>query len=236
MSANDTHVTSAIKNLPEAFRSASSSIDQTSEDSRRVSLRDTSYGMFYAAGWNGTWISGKEFMFSASDQSLNIYNMQANNSTQIFSADKMRTFSPYQTQLSSDKKYLLLKKTNFKVFRRSTYGTYDIISLENHHMLHLHPSNWSSKPGDSKFLIRYVSWAPQGNGLVYVDFNNNVSKTSLSILSSSYASSSFCCSMHLPEETIDGAVAAKSTTIKSQEELPDIVELLLLLPMVIFIK
>ena len=62
MSANDTHVTSAIKNLPEAFRSASSSIDQTSEDSRRVSLRDTSYGMFYAAGWNGTWISGKEFM------------------------------------------------------------------------------------------------------------------------------------------------------------------------------
>ena len=42
--------------------------------------------------------------------------------------------------------------------------------------------------------------------------------------------------MHLPEETIDGAVAAKSTTIKSQEELPDIVELLLLLPMVIFIK
>ena len=193
MSANDTHVTSAIKNLPEAFRSASSSIDQTSEDSRRVSLRDTSYGMFYAAGWNGTWISGKEFMFSASDQSLNIYNMQANNSTQIFSADKMRTFSPYQTQLSSDKKYLLLKTTNFKVFRRSTYGTYDIISLENHHMLHLHPSNWSSKPGDSKFLIRYVSWAPQGNGLVYVDFNNNVSKTSLSILSSSYVSSSFCC-------------------------------------------
>ena len=52
----------------------------------------------------------------------------------------------------------------------------------------------------------------------------------------SNASSSFCCSMHLPEETIDGAVAAKSTTIKSQEELPDIVELLLLLPMVIFIK
>ena len=173
MSANDTHVTSAIKNLPEAFRSASSSIDQTSEDSRRVSLRDTSYGMFYAAGWNGTWISGKEFMFSASDQSLNIYNMQANNSTQIFSADKMRTFAPYQTQLSSDKKYLLLKTSNYKVFRRSTYGTYDIISLENHTMDHLHPSNWSSK--DSKFLIRYVSWAPQGNGLVYVDFNNNVS-------------------------------------------------------------
>ena len=173
MSSNSNHVKSAIKNLPEAFRSASSSIDQTSEESRRVSLRDTSYGMFYAAGWNGTWISGKEFMYSASDQSLNIYNMQANNSTQIFSADKMRTFAPYQTQLSSDKKYLLLKTSNYKVFRRSTYGTYDIISLENHTMDHLHPSNWSSK--DSKFLIRYVSWAPQGNGLVYVDFNNNVS-------------------------------------------------------------
>ena len=48
MSSNSNHVKSAIKNLPEAFRSASSSIDQTSEESRRVSLRDTSYGMFYA--------------------------------------------------------------------------------------------------------------------------------------------------------------------------------------------
>ena len=41
--------------------------------------------------------------------------------------------------------------------------------------------------------------------------------------------------MHLPEETIDGAVAAKSTTIKSQElepELPDPAPL----EVVIFIK
>ena len=175
MSANHTHVTSAIKNLPEAFRSASSSIDQTSDQSRRVSLQDTSYGRFYATSWNGTWISGKEFLYKGADYSLNVYNIQARNSTRIFSAEKMQKFNPYDVRLSVDKKYLLLTKNVRKVFRRSTYGEYDIISLEDNTMLNLHPSNWSSKPGDQRFLIRYVSWAPQGNGLVYVDFDNNVS-------------------------------------------------------------
>ena len=175
MSANsDTRVNSAIKNLPEAFRSSSSfnRAGQTS-DERRVSLQDTSYGRFYATSWNGTWISGKEFLFTASDGSLNVYNIQARNITTILSSDKIRHFSPYDWELSADKKYLLLKKSNYKVFRRSSFGEYDIISLNDNRMLHLQPSNWS-KIGE-KFLIRYVSWAPRGNGLVYVDFDNNVS-------------------------------------------------------------
>lgn len=64
----------------------------------------------------------------------------------------------------------------------------------------------------------------------------NKSKVLKTFRWASNASSSFCCSMHLPEETIDGAVAAKSTTIKSQElelELPDQPALL---EVVIFIK
>ena len=88
---------------------------------------------------------------------------------------KMRKFQPYEYSLSSDKQYLLIKRSSRRVFRRSSYGTYDILEWKNGIITHLTPSNWSkSKHDPDEFQVRYVSWAPKGNGLVYVDFDNNV--------------------------------------------------------------
>ena len=107
---------------------------------------------------------------------LNIWNVQASNKTQIMSGHKFGHFRPLDYSLSADKRYLLIKRTSHRVFRRSSFGTYDVMNLENGVMDHLQPSNLSkSKQDQDEFLIRYVSWAPQGNGLVYVDFDNNVS-------------------------------------------------------------
>ena len=96
------------------------------------------------------------------------YNMSAN---------------PYSTRslkVSADKKYLLIKRTSHKVFRRSSYGSYSILPLRTNGR-HLgksfalrpsifHPSN----EDENEFRIRYVKWAPTGSGLVYVDYNNNI--------------------------------------------------------------
>ena len=142
-------------------------------DERRVSLFDTSRGRFYASKWNGTWINGVEFIYTAFDGSLNVFNVQAQNVTQILSANKVNHFSPYDTQLSADKNYLLIKRTSHRVFRRSSFGNYAILSLHNFVLTPLQPSNWSNAHRD--FMIRYVSWSPRGNALVYVDYDNNVS-------------------------------------------------------------
>ena len=85
----------------------------------------------------------------------------------------MNFFRPYDVKLSADKRYLLMKKSYHRVFRRSSHGTYDILDLHSGIMTHLKPTNWSKK--QDEFQVRYISWAPRDNGLVYVDFDNNVS-------------------------------------------------------------
>jgi len=171
-SRHRSRVTTALRNLPAAFSSASSSSETITMDERRVSLFDTSRGRFYPTKWNGTWINGLEFLYSGSDGSLNIFNVKAQNETQIMSAAKMEHFAPFETQLSADKNYLLIKRSMHRVFRRSSYGNYAILSLHNFVLTPLEPSNRSNSQAD--FMIRYVSWGPQGNALVYVDFDNDI--------------------------------------------------------------
>ena len=171
-------VTSALKNLPAAFSSASSASEVVSSDfSRQVKLSDISVGAFYPQGWNGTWISGFEFIYHSSDRSLKLYNVKSGTETEIMSANKIDTFDPIGPPvLSSDKKYILIKKTHSRVFRRSSLGTYVIISLNGEMtMVKLRPSNPNHPSNPDQFYIRYVSWAPRGNGLVYIDEDNNVS-------------------------------------------------------------
>jgi len=174
-----TKMTSALRNLPAAFSSASSSASEvasSTSSSRQVKLSDISNGLFYPRGWNGTWISGYEFLYHKSDQSLILYNLKSGTETEVMSANKVLKFSPMRPPvLSSDKKYILIKKTSERVFRRSSIGTYAIIGLNGEMtMLKLRPSNTSNLSHPDDFYIRYVSWAPKGNGLIYVDIDNNI--------------------------------------------------------------
>lgn len=172
-------ITSALKNLPAAFSSASSSASEVtgaSDLSRQVKLADISSGAFYPLGWNGTWISGFEFIYHASDRSLKLYNVKSGHEKEIMSANKVETFDPLGSPvLSADKKYILIRKTSSRVFRRSSIGTYVIISLNGEMtMVKLRPSDPSNPSNQEPFGIRYVSWAPKGNGLVYIDIDNNI--------------------------------------------------------------
>ena len=179
-----TKVGTILKNLPEAFASASSSSEaEAITSSRRVSLSDTSRGRFYASSWNGTWISDVEFLYEdINGGGLFVFNVQAQNTTQIMSPAKVSHFQSFELLLSPDKKYLLMKRSHRRVFRRSSYGTYAILSLNDGVLTPLRPSNWSkprpdSENGGDAFLIRYVSWGPRDNALAYVDFDNNVIAT-----------------------------------------------------------
>jgi len=101
----------SLRTLPAAFSSASSGSGVGSvSDARRVKMSDTSQGKFYASHWNGTWINDEEFLFRDSEEGLQIYNVRADNFTQIMSPNKMNFFRPYEVKLSADKRYLLMKK------------------------------------------------------------------------------------------------------------------------------
>ena len=98
------------------------------------------------------------------------------------SSNTTQNLYPRALEMSSDKKYLLIKRTSHSVFRRSSFGIYSILQLKpnGQHMKNsfaLRPSGFvPSSPDDeqSHFHIRYVKWAPTGNGLAYVDFQNNI--------------------------------------------------------------
>ena len=89
---------------------------------------------------------------------------------------------PRALEMSSDKKFLLIKRSSHSVFRRSSFGIYSILQLRpnGQHMkksFELKPSGFvptSPNEEQSHFHIRYVKWAPTGNGLVYVDYQNNI--------------------------------------------------------------
>ena len=96
---------------------------------------------------------------------------------------------PRALEMSSDKKFLLIKRSSHSVFRRSSFGIYSILQLRpnGQHMKKSfelkpvdHQNHFSgfvpTSPNDeqSNFHIRYVKWAPTGNGLVYVDYQNNI--------------------------------------------------------------
>ena len=89
---------------------------------------------------------------------------------------------PRALEMSSDKKFLLIKRSSHSVFRRSSFGIYSILQLRpnGQHMkksFELKPSGFvptQQNDAQSHFHIRYVKWAPTGNGLVYVDYQNNI--------------------------------------------------------------
>ena len=98
------------------------------------------------------------------------------------SSNMTETLHPRKLEMSSDKKYLLIKRTSHAVFRRSSFGIYSILQLgpNGRHMkksFELKPSTFVSPPmngEENHFHVRYVKWAPTGSGLVYVDYHNNI--------------------------------------------------------------
>ena len=106
---------------------------------------------------------------------------------------------PVSYKFSADRKYLLIKQLSQSVWRRSSFGSYVLLKFVNgrpqtNKLVSLKPNSVVSDSGlapahrspvssklifqkddlDQNQYLRYVAWAPQGNAIAFVDYNNNL--------------------------------------------------------------
>ena len=60
--------------------------------------------------------------------------------------------------------------------RRSSVRPYEIVPLkeEGGHRMTMMPLRPTSHQGKEPFLVRYAEFAPKGNAIAYVDYDNNI--------------------------------------------------------------
>ncbi|KAK9510889.1 hypothetical protein O3M35_005573 [Rhynocoris fuscipes] len=114
--------------------------------------------------FNGSWISGEEFMYC--DEFSNIVVMNAVNlSTRIIMNNQtFRRLNAVKVKMSPDQKFLLLVHNTQKLFRYSFLAQYSIYDIQAGH---LYPLSSSNTLGEHPFLL-YACWSTRGHTLIFV--------------------------------------------------------------------
>jgi len=148
---------------------------------RKMTFKDFLHYSFYPDHFNGTWISSSELLFPDQFGGLSITDMDTSTTSTVISHNQFTKLRPVTYQFSADRKYLLVKTAEQKVWRRSSIGTYGLLKMNNQGRPSSTATISLAPPGDIKendldlnSYLRYVSWAPVGNALAYVDYNNNI--------------------------------------------------------------
>jgi len=133
---------------------------------------------FYPDYFNGTWISDTEILFPDQYGGLSVNNVATSQIQTVVSHNQFRKIHPVLYEFSADRKYLLVKTSSQKVWRRSSFGSYGLIKMKGGrpattNILPLASPN-PRNDLDLNQYQRYVTWAPKGNAIAYVDYNNNI--------------------------------------------------------------
>jgi len=199
---NRHHLAAAAEALVKSGRGAEGEMeglweDQGSDQSRRTRLdrpvsqlkigqRSMSYDdflryKFYPTFFNGTWVSDTEILFRDRFGGLSIRDVSTSSTRTAVSHNQFLQIHPASYKFSADRKYLLVKTSNQRVWRRSSFGDYGLLRMGQNGrpassaVIPLRPPNTSGdlEPTTAQYL-RLVTWAPTGNALAYVDYNNNI--------------------------------------------------------------
>ncbi|KAG5896521.1 hypothetical protein JTB14_020494 [Gonioctena quinquepunctata] len=137
--------------------------DKIGPTAAALTLEDFLHGKFQHKGFNGTWTSGDELIYSDPDGNLVLLNLERNTSKVLIDSTDNLLLIAFDFQLSADGLYLLVASNYQKLYRHSYLALYTIIELSTGER---YPLNSGNRPA----LL--VVWAPIGNALVYVSENN----------------------------------------------------------------
>ncbi|XP_015601081.1 venom dipeptidyl peptidase 4 isoform X2 [Cephus cinctus] len=134
------------------------------------SLEEAYSGRFSAYSFNGTWISSTEIMYRQSGtKNLLKFSASSLESVEFLNATVLTDVNGTGYSLSPDGLYLLIRYDDVTGFRHSTYSKYLVYDIADQRYDEI--ANLEHLP--------LASWAPTGNGLVYV-LDNDVYYRSIS--------------------------------------------------------
>lgn len=135
---------------------------------------------YYPEAFNGTWISDTEVLFRDQYGGLSITNVASASTRTVVSHNQILDLHPVDFEFSADRSYLLIKTSSQRVWRRSSFGSYALVKIGEDGRpaagppVPLLPTGVEAGGDDLRQYLRYVSWAPVGNALAYVDYENNL--------------------------------------------------------------
>lgn len=133
-----------------------------------INLEDLLNYKYNPKSFNGTWVSGNQFLYKDLKDDVLLYNLASGSTSPLLFSNDSILLTAFDFRLSADGQYLLVAHDYQKLYRHSFKARYTVVNLSTGSRTLLQGE--SSVNGLDLLL---VEWAPVGNALVYI-FENNI--------------------------------------------------------------
>ncbi|XP_045762120.1 dipeptidyl aminopeptidase-like protein 6 isoform X1 [Maniola jurtina] len=137
---------------------------------RRLKIQDLLTEELVPARWNGTWISGDEFVYRDPWGGISLLFAANQTSKTLMPNSTFRVLEPASYSLSADRRFLLLAHAPRKLHQYSylaRYTVYDILTTESYPLTPLPDDIGGGVITEGPFLL-LAMWTPKGHGLITV--------------------------------------------------------------------
>ncbi|XP_046973505.1 inactive dipeptidyl peptidase 10 isoform X1 [Vanessa cardui] len=137
---------------------------------RRLKIQDLLTDELVPIRWNGTWISGDEFVYQDSWGGIALMFAANQTSKTLMPNTTFRVLEPASFSLSADRRFLLLAHAPRKIHQYSflaRYTVYDILTTESYPLTPL-PDDIGGGVISEGPLLLLAMWTPKGHGLITV--------------------------------------------------------------------
>ncbi|XP_063242355.1 venom dipeptidyl peptidase 4 [Bacillus rossius redtenbacheri] len=133
------------------------------------SLEDILQRRFAPRSFNGSWLSGSEFLYRDADGGVVVFSTETRASQPLLTDSKLIPSDAIAFVPSADRSYVAASHTYIKVFRHTFLAHYEIINLETKSSMSLVTSDTATPDRATHQLLE---WAPRGMAFAYVHRNN----------------------------------------------------------------
>ncbi|KAI5700138.1 hypothetical protein M8J75_014781 [Diaphorina citri] len=128
---------------------------------------------FYAAPFNGTWVSDHELVYRSGDGGLSLYNVDNNTVHSLMTNSTFRQLNAVEFSISSDIKYVILATDVKRIYTNLREARYYIFKISSQSRLPIRAEKQQNINDHEAPYLQHISWAPVDNALAFV-YNRDV--------------------------------------------------------------